>query len=80
MFRLSGFELRNFRSIGERPVVIYPLKKCNILVGQNNAGKSNVLRAIQRISERHRKNQLSLEDLDLHKRSKEKPFIYKLFF
>jgi AAA15 family ATPase/GTPase len=44
---LVGIEISNFRSIGEEPVVIYPMQKCNILIGKNNVGKSNVIRAFQ---------------------------------
>ena len=42
--RITGIEVRNFRSIGSEPVVLVPWRKCNMLVGQNNSGKSNVLR------------------------------------
>ncbi len=80
--RLSGVELRNFRSIGAEPVVLRPLRKCNILVGQNNAGKSNVLRAIKLISDKHRAggNAVALSDLDLHRRSPDLPFLCRLWF
>lgn len=47
--KLVGINIRNFRSIGSQGVEIVPLHKCNILIGQNNVGKSNALRAIQRI-------------------------------
>jgi len=80
--KLTGIELQNFRSIGAEPVVLKPLRKCNILVGQNNTGKSNVIRAIQRISDRYQRggSKVSLSDLDPHKRSLDTPFLFKLWF
>lgn len=36
-----------FRSIGEEPVFVHLTKKVNILIGANNSGKSNVIRALQ---------------------------------
>jgi AAA15 family ATPase/GTPase len=79
--KLAGIELRNFRSIGTAPVILTPWRKCNILSGQNNAGKSNVIKAIQRISERIGKGKgEGLIDLDFHKRSSENKFQFKLYF
>ena len=80
--KLIGIELKNFRSIGDRPVILTPLNKCNILVGQNNVGKSNVLRAVKRISDKYQQGgeNISLDDLEYHNRTLEKPFIFKLWF
>ncbi|GAF73787.1 unnamed protein product, partial [marine sediment metagenome] len=66
--RLSGVELHNFRSIGDNPVVLDPLRKCNILVGQNNSGKSNVLKALSKISDKLGDKNVKLTDLDFHDR------------
>jgi predicted ATPase len=46
---LSGFGVSGFRSFGPDVQYITPLKKLNIFVGQNNAGKSNILRAIVKL-------------------------------
>lgn len=80
--KLTGIELQNFRSVGMTPVVLKPLQRCNILVGQNNTGKSNVIRAVQKISDRYQQsgNRVSLSDLDPHKRSLNTPFLFKLWF
>jgi AAA15 family ATPase/GTPase len=40
---LKGFGFSGFRSIGDELVKIAPLKKINLLVGQNNSGKSNII-------------------------------------
>jgi predicted ATPase len=78
---LHGIELKNFRSIGAEPVILNPLQKCNILVGQNNAGKSNVLRAVKVLLDRCRGGggQQQLQELDYYKRSKENLFISRLW-
>jgi hypothetical protein len=86
--RLAGIELRNFRSIGGEPVVLTPWRKCNILIGQNNAGKSNVIKALQKISSALMKARQGepkagsegLIDLDLHRRSPENQFLFRLCF
>ena len=40
----------NYRSIGEEPIWLDLRKKVNVLIGANNCGKSNVLRALERAS------------------------------
>lgn len=44
---LAGFALGGFRSFGE-PQYFAPLSKVTLLAGQNNAGKSNVVRFVER--------------------------------
>lgn len=39
---LQGFGFSNYRSIGSNPVLLYPLKKINVLIGPNNTGKTNI--------------------------------------
>lgn len=41
---LHGFELGGYRSFGGIPQKVAPLQKVNLIVGQNNSGKSNILR------------------------------------
>lgn len=41
---LHGFGFNGYRSFGEELQVFSPLSKINILIGPNNAGKSNLLR------------------------------------
>tara|TARA_R110000744_G_scaffold114988_1_gene215054 strand:- start:5673 stop:7328 length:1656 start_codon:yes stop_codon:yes gene_type:complete len=48
MQRLLKITIENFRSIGEEPVVVeFPVEYPTILIGENNAGKSNIIRAIE---------------------------------
>lgn len=37
-----GFGFSGYRSIGELPALIAPLKKINFIIGENNIGKSNI--------------------------------------
>ena len=80
--RLSGLEIRNFRSIGAEGVILNPLRKFNILIGQNNAGKSNVFTALLRISSRFQKDgkNVSLSDVDPHNRQLGTLFHCRLWF
>ncbi len=48
--KLTHVGISNFRSIGEEFVTINLTKKINVLVGANNCGKSNVLRALLRLN------------------------------
>lgn len=40
---LKGFGFSGYRSIGDEMVRIGPLKKVNLIIGQNNVGKSNIV-------------------------------------
>lgn len=40
---LEGFGFSSYRSIGDNLVKIAPLKKVNLIIGQNNVGKSNII-------------------------------------
>ncbi len=44
---MIGFGISGYRSFGPETQFIAPLGRVNVFVGQNNAGKSNVLRALQ---------------------------------
>lgn len=76
---IAGFEFKNFRSIGATPVSVKPLKKVNILIGQNNSGKSNVARAIQSALEAMSRKGINIEETDIHLRGNNQ-FEFKVFF
>jgi hypothetical protein len=46
----TAMEIFGFRSFGSKPMLLGSLRKLNFLIGQNNSGKSNVLRAIVLLS------------------------------
>lgn len=45
---IDGIAISNFRSFGDEPQEIGPFSRINVFVGQNNAGKSNILLFLQK--------------------------------
>ncbi|ALV41975.1 hypothetical protein AU252_13070 [Pseudarthrobacter sulfonivorans] len=44
---IKGFIFRGYRSFpSDQPAVLFPLRRVNLFAGQNNTGKSNILRVI----------------------------------
>jgi predicted ATP-dependent endonuclease of OLD family len=74
---LTGIGFANFRSIGQEPVWLDLTKKVNILIGANNAGKSNVFRALQFVREK-KGGYGRLDEVDRHKRDGTKNLILYL--
>jgi AAA15 family ATPase/GTPase len=52
--KLLRVGIRNYRSIGEECVFLDLRQKVNLLIGANNCGKSNVLRALELLSQKAR--------------------------
>lgn len=61
--KLTHVGISNFRSISEEFVTIDLTKKVNVLVGANNCGKSNVLRALCSFGQK------TEDELNMHKRT-----------
>ncbi len=40
---INGFGFSGYRSVGDEIVKVAPLKKINLIIGQNNSGKSNII-------------------------------------
>lgn len=75
----AGFGLSGYRSFGPEPQFIAPLSKVNIFVGQNNVGKSNVLRALAMLSDyikRPRREAIVFDEVDIHIGREAKPRWY----
>lgn len=69
--KLTHIGISQFRSIGEKPVMIDLSKKITVLVGQNDCGKSNVLRGLRVASEviwTNRASGLRSPNIDCHNR------------
>ena len=47
MARISGLRIEGYRSIGEPIEIAFPENQPVVLVGENNAGKSNIVKALQ---------------------------------
>lgn len=66
---LTGIGFANYRSIGQQPVWLDLTKKVNILIGANNAGKSNVFRALQFVRDKKGTGTFGrLDEIDRHRR------------
>jgi hypothetical protein len=68
---LEGFGFNLFRSFGTDAQLIGPCKKVNLLIGQNNSGKSNVLSFIHRylapvVAATWKDRPWSMETIDRH--------------
>lgn len=68
--KLTHLGISHFRSIGETPVMIDLSKKITVLVGQNDCGKSNVLRGAEIATSMHpKRNSILLGLIDNHMRN-----------
>ena len=80
--KFIGLEFRNFRNFGDGYIELNPMQKCNIFVGRNNSGKSNILRVYQKIQETlSAPNWPSgMQEIDRYGRSTNSLFSFKLCF
>ncbi|KAA6048161.1 AAA family ATPase [Pantoea sp. Bo_7] len=46
---LKGFSFSGYRGVGDKPVRIFPLRKINFIIGQNNIGKSNIVKYLSEV-------------------------------
>jgi len=70
MARLTQLTIENFRSIGETPITInFPDKQPLILIGENNAGKSNIIRALELMFTEFHPKYKKLDDYDHFQRN-----------
>lgn len=75
MPRLSQITIEGFRSINDQLVINFPANKPLILIGENNAGKSNVIRAIELMFGEFHPKYKKLEDYDHFNRDKNNQII-----
>ena len=70
MQRLECIEIENFRSIGSEPISIkFPKNKPLIIIGENNVGKSNIVRAIDLIFGEYHPKYKNLDNFDHFQRN-----------
>jgi len=70
MPRLKNISIENFRSIGENPVEItFPENSPVILIGENNSGKTNIIRAIEILFGESYPKYKKLDDYDHYNRN-----------
>ncbi|MHA2367167.1 MAG: AAA family ATPase [Candidatus Hodarchaeales archaeon] len=65
--KLLEIGIGNYRSIGDTPIRINLEKKLNVFIGANNSGKSNVLHALEWITQ-HKALNNNLEQIEQHQR------------
>lgn len=70
--RIVQIGFANYRSIGSSPVLLDLRKRVNLLIGANNAGKSNVLELLRRLN-KDGINKIALNETDLHRRDRNRP-------
>jgi putative ATP-dependent endonuclease of OLD family len=68
MARLDSLTIENFRSIQHPVTIRFPRRKPTILLGENNAGKSNIIRALELMFGEYHPKFKRLEDYDHHGR------------
>ncbi|QKF93097.1 ATP-dependent endonuclease [Campylobacter sp. CCUG 57310] len=76
--KLDRFEIRNFRSIKDIKIPILEIdgKKCLILVGKNEAGKSNILKAIAAVFGKYR---VGIKDQNKNTKKEDHGYIRAVF-
>lgn len=47
MVRINRLRIKGYRSIGDSIEICFPPDQPVVLVGENNAGKSNIVKALQ---------------------------------
>ena len=72
--KLTHIGISFYRSIGADFVTIDLTKKINVLVGANNSGKSNVLRALEHLDQRNQRNPYDVADHHQLKSDREPTF------
>lgn len=71
MGRLASLSIKNFRSIGPEILVRFPEGVPVVLLGENNVGKSNVVRALDLVLGERWPGSWDPEDHDFHARDKD---------
>lgn len=71
--KLTAIGFGHYRSIGPEPVMLDLTKKVNVLIGANNSGKSNVIRALAHVS-RSESIEASASELDAYRRNADNGF------
>ena len=78
MARLKSITIENYRSIGEDPITInFPENQPVILIGENNSGKTNIVRAIDILFGEWHPKYKEFEDHDYFGRKGENKIVIK---
>lgn len=61
---ISKIKIKNYRNFDDNGKIIEFAKGVNVLTGNNNAGKTNVIRALQLVFDRNNKQKLTIDDFN----------------
>ncbi len=75
MPRLQQISIEGFRSISDQLVINFPENQPTIFIGENNSGKSNIIRAIQLMFGEFHPKYKKLDDFDHYDRNPKNPVI-----
>lgn len=75
--KVARIEIEHFRSIEK---LSYEPKGLTLLIGQNNAGKSNILRALNLVLGDSWPSERNFDDTDFYKKDTSNPIVIKVFF
>jgi putative ATP-dependent endonuclease of OLD family len=64
MPRLRQITIEGYRSISEQVVINFPENQPTVLIGENNSGKSNIIRAIELMFGEFHPKYKKLDDYD----------------
>jgi putative ATP-dependent endonuclease of OLD family len=77
MARLTNLSIEGFRSIRDQIVLNFPVNQPVVLIGENNTGKSNIIRAIELMFGEFHPKFKKLEDYDHYNRDCNNPVIIR---
>jgi len=78
MATLKSITIENYRSIGNNPVTIeFPKNQPVILIGENNSGKTNIIRVIEILFGEWHPKYKEFDDHDYYNRSANNKIIIK---
>jgi AAA ATPase domain len=85
---IQGFGFSGYRSVGKDLIKIGPLKKINLIIGQNNSGKSNIVRFLYKhfneilkslnLNQISSGTNISFEPIDINKKDNQSPLRFSL--
>jgi predicted ATP-dependent endonuclease of OLD family len=61
---ISKIKIKNFRNFDNSGQIIKFVKGVNVLTGNNNSGKTNVIKALQLVFDRNNKKKLTIDDFN----------------
>ncbi|MDQ0639587.1 putative ATP-dependent endonuclease of OLD family [Pedobacter sp. W3I1] len=75
MAKLNSISIEGFRSIRDEVTIGFPSKKPVVLIGENNCGKSNVIRALDILFGEYHPKYKDIEHFDHHDRNPKIPIV-----